>query len=192
METKTSTRIQIPLTSEISTESAGILDAINKQLGSVPNILKLLSTSTPVLKSFLTLQEGLSKTLELKTRNAIALAVSEVNECRYCVSAHSYFATRGTNTSEQEISLNREGKSLNAKIAAAAAFAAAVTEQRGHIEDSDLEAVRAAGYSNAQILEIIALSAQFSYTNFINNVAKIDIDFPEVAAPRSLAPCVTA
>jgi uncharacterized peroxidase-related enzyme len=192
METKTPTRIQIPLTSEISTESAGILDAVNKQLGSVPNILKLLSTSTPVLKSFLTLQEGLSKTLELKTRNAIALAVSEVNECRYCVSAHSYFATRGANTSDQEISLNREGKSLNAKIAAAAAFAAAVTEQRGRIEDSDLEAVRAAGYSDAQTLEIIALSAQFSYTNFINNVAKIDIDFPEVDAPRSSAPRVTA
>ena len=122
--------------------------------------------------------ETLVKALDIKTRDAIALAVSEMNGCGYCLAAHSYLATNFARMSPEEIALNRQGKSLDARRAAAATFTQHLIKAHGTVNDADLQAVRDAGYSDAQILEMVALSSQFLLTNFINNVAQTDIDFP--------------
>ena len=78
--------------------------------------------------------------------------------------------------------MNRAGRSNDPRADAAVRFAAQVTEQRGHIDDADLQAVRAAGYSDAQIIEIVQHIALNTWTNYLNEVAKTDIDFPMVGA----------
>ena len=139
-----------------------------------------MSISPDVLAGFVGLQSSLAKTLDIKTRDAIALAVSEVNGCGYCIAAHSYVATNFARMSPEEIALNRRGGSHDIKHAAATNFAQHLMTTRGKVSDADLQAVRDAGYSNAQVIEMVALSAQFLLTNFINHVAQTDIDFPAI------------
>jgi uncharacterized peroxidase-related enzyme len=182
----TSSRIKILDNSNLPAQSVEILNSVAKQLGFVPNVLRLLAASPAVLKSFLGLQAGLSGTLDLNTRNAIALAVSESNSCHYCVSAHAHFASKGANCSKDEISRNRVGESIDPKRAAAAAFGVSVIKRHGNVSNADLEKIREAGYSDSEILEIIALAVQFSFTNFMNNVAQTEIDFPIVDAPAGM------
>lgn len=191
METPSS-RIKILDNTDLPVQSVEILNSVDKQLGFVPNVLRLLAISPAVLKSFLGLQTGLSATLDLNTRNAIALAVSESNNCHYCVSAHSHFAAIGANSSQDEISKNRQAESIDPKRAAAAAFGVSVIKTKGNIANGDLEKIREAGYNDAQILEIIALSVQFSFTNFMNNVAQTDIDFPKVDPPVGMTEALVA
>src|SRR5262249_50412416 len=123
---------------------------------------------------------ALAKTLDVKTRDSIALAVSQVNSCHYCLSAHTFVATNVAKLSPQEIARNRQGTSEDVKKDAAVKFAKKVMETRGKVSEEDLAAVRQAGFTDANVVEIIALSAQFMLTNFINNVFDTPIDFPVV------------
>ena len=159
-----------------------MLDNVTRLLGFTPNLHRLMSISPAVLTGFIGMQKPLSGTLDRRTRDAIALVVSEVNGCHYCLAAHSYSASKFAETPPDEITRNREGQSSDARTAAAARFAGQVVEARGHVDDSDLTAVREAGFSDAEILEIVALSVQFSLTNYMNNVAGTDIDFPSIYA----------
>jgi uncharacterized peroxidase-related enzyme len=172
-------RIAIPTRDDAPASSQPILDAVYKQLGFVPNLHRLMSISPDVLAGFVGLQSSLAKTLDIKTRDAIALAVSEANGCGYCIAAHSYVATNFARMSPEEIALNRRGGSHDIKHAAATNFAQHLMTTRGKVSDADLQAVRDA-YSNAQVIEMVALSAQFLLTNFINHVAQTDIDFPAI------------
>src|ERR1700733_4513681 len=114
------------------------------------------------------------------TRDAIALAVSEADACNYCLAAHSYIATNLAKISPEEIALNREGRSTDPKRQAAVAFAKALIEKHGKVSDDEFRAVKGAGWTDANIVEMIALAAQFLLTNFMNNAVQTPIDFPEV------------
>src|SRR3954469_382170 len=178
-------RIAIPSHDDIPPETRPILDAVQKKLGFTPNVHRLLSISPAALTGFVGLQTALARTLDLKTRDAIALAVSEHDECDYCLAAHSYLAANFARLPPEEITLSRQGRSADPKRGAAAQFAKRLIETRGHVTDDDLSSVRSAGFTDAQIVEIVALSAQFLLTNFVNNVAETDIDFPAIEAVRS-------
>jgi uncharacterized peroxidase-related enzyme len=122
------------------------------------------------------------KALDVKTRERIALAVAQVNGCDYCLSAHSYLGLNLAKIDAMEIALNRKGASSDAKANAAVAFAAKVVQSRGKIGDADLQAVRSAGFTDVQVVEIIALVAENVFTNFVDIVAQTEIDFPIVRA----------
>ncbi len=121
----------------------------------------------------------------MKTRERIALAVAEVNGCDYCLSAHSYLALNLAKLSAEEVALNRTGASGDAKADAAVRFAAKLVRERGHVSAADIEAVRGAGFSDGQIVEIVAVAAENVFTNLINTVAETDIDFPVVHAAKA-------
>jgi uncharacterized peroxidase-related enzyme len=173
-------RIAVPTRDEAPAESQSILDSVGKQVGFIPNLHRLMSLSPAALSGFVGLQGPLSKTLDLKTRDAISLAVSEANACNYCLVAHSYRASHFAHLSPEEIALNRQGRSSEPKRQAAASFAKHLIESRGKVRDSDLASLRQAGFTDGEIIEIIALSVQFLLTNFMNNVADTDIDFPDI------------
>jgi uncharacterized peroxidase-related enzyme len=175
-------RIEIPTRENAPSASQPLLDAVNKQLGVVPNLFRLLALSPAALQGFLGLNGALAKALDLKTRERIALAVAQVNGCDYCLSAHSYLGLNLAKIENAEIALNRRGASSDVKASAAVSFAAKVARARGAVTDADLQAVRLAGYSDGQIVEIVALVAENVFTNFINIVAQTDIDFPVVQA----------
>ncbi|MFM0522891.1 peroxidase-related enzyme [Caballeronia jiangsuensis] len=174
------TRIALPTNEQISAASRPVVDAVTKQLKMTPNLFRIMALSPNALSGWAGLQGALAKTLDAKLRDGIALAVSQVNGCQYCLSAHSYVASNLANIDDDEIRLNRAGRSGTPKTAAAVAFAKKLMETHGKVGDDDLHAVRAAGFTDANIVEIIALSAQFLLTNFVNNAFDTEIDFPVV------------
>lgn len=150
-------RIAIPATAADAPEaSRPLLDAVARQLGSVPNLFRAVAVSPQALEGQLALAGALAKgKLPSATRQRIALAVAEVNGCDYCLSAHSYLARNVSKLDDAEISANRSGASNDPKAEAAVRFAASVARLRGRVSDADFAAVQAAGYTDAQIIEIV-------------------------------------
>jgi uncharacterized peroxidase-related enzyme len=175
-------RLAIPARDDVPESSKPILDAVHKQLGAVPNMYRLIAQSPAVLQGFAANNGALTKTLDVKTRERIALAVAQLNGCDYCLSAHSYLGLNLAKISSEEVALNRKGESGDAKANAAVRFAAKVVRERGHITEADIKAVRDAGFSDRQIIEILAVTAENIFTNLLNVVAETDIDFPVVHA----------
>ncbi len=177
-------RISTPATIEASPAgSQPLLEAVKKQFGLVPNLFRVVGNSPAALDGYLGLNGALGKgAIDAKTRERIALAVAEINGCDYCLSAHSYMGANLAKLDEAEILANRRGTSTDAKADAAVRFAAAVTKARGHVGTADLDMVRAAGFTDAQIVEIVLHVALNTLTNYVNNVAETAIDFP-VAKP---------
>ena len=179
-------RIPAPATiADAPAASQPLLDAVKKQLGVAPNLFRLVGLSPAALEGMLGLNGALGKTLDVKTRNRIALATAQVNGCDYCMSAHSYLGANLAKLDEAEMALNRAGRSGDAKADAALVFAAKVAQLRGKVSGADIEAVKRAGFGNAEIIEIIVNVAFNVLTNFVNNVAETDIDFPVVAVRKA-------
>ncbi len=177
-------RIPTPATiADAPAKSQPLLEAVHKQLGSVPNMFRLISTSPQALEGYLGLSGALGKgALPAATRERIALAVAEVNGCSYCLSAHTYLGKNLARLNDAEMIANRSGASNDPKADAAVRFAAKVAFARGHVAEQDLAAVKLAGYSDAQIVEIVLHVALNTWTNYFNEVFKTDIDFPVVEA----------
>ncbi|MBR1221320.1 peroxidase-related enzyme [Bradyrhizobium sp. U87765 SZCCT0131] len=178
-------RLTIPARDDVPEASKPILDAVHKQLGVVPNMFRLIAASPAALQGFTGNNGALARALDVKTRERIALAVAQVNRCDYCLSAHSYLGLNLAKITPDEITLNRRGQSGDAKADAAVRFAAKVVRDRGHVSDGDIKAVRDAGFSDGQIVEIIAVTAENIFTNLLNVVAQTDIDFPVVHAAEA-------
>jgi AhpD family alkylhydroperoxidase len=113
-----------------------------------------------------------------RPRKRHAIAVAQVNGCDYCLSAHTYLGLNLAKITPEEVALNRKGQSGDAKANAAVSFAAKVVRERGHVSDADVKAVRGAGFTDGQIVEILAVTAENVFTNLLNVVAETDIDFP--------------
>jgi uncharacterized peroxidase-related enzyme len=175
-------RIAVPARETAPAAARPLLDAVEKKLGSVPNLFRLMAASPAVLDGYLAMSAALSRTLDLKLRERIALAVAAVNGCDYCMSAHTYLATNLAKLPVEEVARNRAGGSGEPKADAAVRLAAKIARERGHVADADLAEARLAGWTDAQIVEIVAVVAENVFTNFLNEVATTDIDFPVVRA----------
>jgi uncharacterized peroxidase-related enzyme len=152
----------------------------------VPNLFRLVSTSPAALEGYLSLSGALAKgSLPAPTRERIALAVAEINGCSYCLSAHTYLGKNLAKLDDAEMTANRSGASNDPKADAAVRFAAKVTRERGQVSQSDIQALKSAGYDDAQLIEIVMHVALNTWTNYINEVAKTDIDFPVVAVRQA-------
>ena len=177
---------RIPTPASIAASPAAsqpLLQAVEKQIVSVPNLFRLVGNSPAALEGYLGMMGALAKgVLPAATRERIALAVAEVNGCGYCLAAHAYLGKNLAKLSDDEIAANRAGASGDAKADAAVRFAALVARSRGHVDANAVQAVRAAGYSDPQIIEIVQHVALNTWTNYINEVAATEIDFPAVPA----------
>lgn len=178
-------RLTIPSREDAPAKSQPLLDAVEKQIGVVPNLFRLVGSSPAALEGYLGLNGALGRTLDAKTRERIALAIAEANGCDYCLSAHAYLGLNLAKIDDAEIALNRAGHSADAKADAAIVFARKVLEARGRVSDAEIAAVRLAGFSEPQVIEIVATVALNVLTNYINNVAETDIDFPVVRAAQA-------
>ncbi len=180
-------RIATPATIADAPEaSRPLLDAVAKQLGSVPNMFRSIALSPQALEGHLGLFGALSRgTLSPATRERIALAVAEVNGCSYCLSAHAYLGRNLAKLDDAEITANRNGASNDPKADAAVRFAAKVARDRGHVTGGDFAAVKLAGYTDAQVIEIVQHVALNSWTNFFNEVFQTEIDFPLIEARKA-------
>jgi uncharacterized peroxidase-related enzyme len=179
-------RCEVPAPEQIPAESRPTLDAFTANIGFRPNMMAAFANSPIAFNAWASLLGSLSKALDVKTRDSIGLVVSEVNGCNYCLTVHSFTAEHMAKLSADEIILARKGLASDPKRNAALQFAKKVIETRGHVTDVDLAAVRAAGFTEANVIEIVALVAMYSLTNFFNNVFDPDKDFPAVAAAGTI------
>lgn len=175
-------RLPILTRDEAPAASQMILDAVGRQLGTAPNMFRLLAQSPAALYGYTALSAALNKTFDAKTRERIAVAVAAVNGCDYCMSAHSYLGANLAHLDEAELSANRHGHSNDAKADAAVAFATTIIKTRGKVSDASIAAVKQAGFTDAQVIDIVLNVALNVLTNFINNVSETDFDFPVVRA----------
>lgn len=179
-------RIDAPTIEAAPAASQPQLAAVKKQLGVVPNLFRTIAHSPAALEGYLSLNGALAKgSLDAATRERIALAIAEFNGCGYCLAAHTYIGKNLAKLSDGEIESNRRGRSSDAKADAAVVFAAKVISTRGHVSEADLSSVRAAGLTEADIIEIIAHVALNTLTNYVNEVAGTTVDFPAVGALKA-------
>ena len=165
--------------------SRPLLEDVKKQLGVAPNLFRMVASSPAALQGYLGMLGALGKgALSAATQERIALAIAEFNACDYCLSAHTYLGRHVAKLDESEIAANRSGSSNDAKADAAVRFARKVAQQRGHVSDEDVRAVRTAGYADGEIVEIVQHVALNTWTNYVNSVARTQIDFPVVTARR--------
>lgn len=174
-------RITVIEQSNANAEQKALLDAIQSQLGMVPNFLKVFANSPAALKAFLGLfgiaNEG---SLSSATRERIALALAQQNSCEYCLSAHTAFG-RKAGLSGNEMAANRAGSSEDAKAAVAVKLARSLAAHTGEITTAELIEARAAGYTDADIVEIITHVGMNLLTNLVGKASRVEIDFPKVA-----------
>jgi uncharacterized peroxidase-related enzyme len=163
-----------------------MLDAVHRKLGMTPNMMKTMATSPAVLKGYLDLAGALGDaSIPPRTQELIALAVAEANGCDYCLSAHT--AIGGLfKIPAAELDAARDAANADPKTAAFLRFARIVVETRGKVADVDVAALRAAGATDAQVAEVVAIAALNVFTNLFNNVAATEVDFPRVL-PRLAA-----
>ena len=157
-----------------------LLDGVQAKLGMTPNLMKTLAVAPAALEAYLNFGAVLGTgNLDAKFREQIALAVAQANSCEYCLSAHSAIG-KMVGLKPEEIALSREAHSQDAKHEAGLQFAQALVVQRGEVSDQTLGQVKAAGYTDGDVAEIVANVAINIFTNYFNHVARTDIDFPLV------------
>lgn len=165
------------------------LDNIEKSLGRVPNVLATLAQSPAALDAYLGMSKALgSGSLGAALREQIALTVAGINHCTYCASAHAALGKRA-GLDDEAVQAGLRGDSTDPKAAAALRFAGQVVDKKGRVSDEDLAAVRQAGYGDGEVTEIIAVVALNLFTNYFNQVATTENDFPAVALAESACAC---
>jgi uncharacterized peroxidase-related enzyme len=181
-------RIALPPSRDLPAAAQPLLDEVNAIFGVVPNLFQTLAVTPGGLEGVLGLLKGLGNgDLDPQSRERIALAIAEINGCNYCASAHTYLARHVAKLDEPEIAANRAGHSNDAKADAAVTFAANVALKRGHVSTAEFDVVRAAGYTDAEIIEIVLHVALNTLTNYVNTTALTEIDFPLVETERRAA-----
>jgi uncharacterized peroxidase-related enzyme len=166
---------------EATGKTKQLLDGVQAKLGMTPNLMKTLAASPAALEAYLNFGAALgSGHLDAKFREEIALAVAQANSCEYCLSAHSAIG-KMVGLKTEEIAASREAHSADAKGDAGLQFVQALVVQRGMVSDQALAQVRAAGFSDGDIAEIVANVSINILTNYFNHVARTDVDFPRVA-----------
>ena len=160
-------------------------DALQSGLGLIPNMTRAMAQSPAVLEGYVLLNGALSKgSLGRKLREELALALAGANHCDYCASAHSVLG-KLAGLDETQVSRALKGAAEDPKTAAALRFAQTLVEKRGQIADADFQAVRAAGFTEGEVGEIVAHVAINVFTNYFNNVARTEIDFPKVDVSKA-------
>jgi uncharacterized peroxidase-related enzyme len=180
-------RIPVPATIEDAPlASQVLLQAVKEQLGVAPNLFRMVAVSPAALEGYVGMFGALGKgRLSPATRARIALAIAEFNGCDYCLSAHTYLGREVAKLDVAEMTANRNGSSNDPKADAAVKFAVRVAKNRGRVSDEEFREVKAAGYEDAQIIEIVQHVALNTWTNYVNTVMKTEIDFPVVTARKA-------
>ena len=167
----------VPTRAEVSATNQGIFDNLQKGLGIVPNLYAYFAKNETALGDYLTLQNRKS-TLRAKEREVINLVTSQINGCRYCQSAHTALGKMNGFTEEQILEIRKGAASFDNKLDALAKFTASAVENRGRATDESKEAFFAAGYDEANMIDVIIVVGDKIISNYLHNLTAFDIVFP--------------
>jgi uncharacterized peroxidase-related enzyme len=172
------TTIKVPTRDQVSPASQILFDTLQKRMGKVPNLYAALGYSPYALQSFMDLDATLSKgVFNAKEREAIALVVSEVNACEYCLAGHTMAAIKRGFTKEDTLEI-RKGEVADPRLDAIIKLAKSITETKGKATDKALTNFYNAGFDDAAVMELIGFVVVRIFTNYVFAVTNVPIDFP--------------
>ncbi|KRD10877.1 peroxidase [Flavobacterium sp. Root901] len=175
------TRLTALKPEEVTGKTKDLFNAVQAKLGVVPNMMRTMGNSPAVLEGYLNLSGALSHgKLSAKTGELIALAVSESNSCDYCLAAHTFIGEKLVKADPEVLKAARSGNSADAKTEAILQLAKTLISKNGLVNDEDVNKAKDAGISDAEIAETVAHTALNVLTNYFNNLANTEIDFPTV------------
>lgn len=159
-----------------------IFENVQKHLGVLPNLMRVVANSPAALNAYVSFDTALAGgKLPAKVREQIAIAVAKANACDYCLSAHTVLGS-AAGLDATELSLAQDAASSDRRTATLLQFVRKVVQQRGRVAPSEVETLRQSGYTDEEIVETIAAIAVNIFTNYFNNIAGTEIDFPVVRA----------
>jgi uncharacterized peroxidase-related enzyme len=162
-------------------ETAEVLGAVKKKMGSIPNMAKAMANSPALLRGYLGLSGALAGgVLPVEVRERLALATAEFNRCTYCLSAHTYLGKNVAKLDADEIGRARHAQSNDPHAAALLALSDAIARGRGLVDDAAVQTARAAGVTEAEIAEVVGNLALNILTNYFNILADTTADLPVV------------
>lgn len=167
----------VPTKNEVSENNKVIFNQLEKGLGFVPNLYASFAHSETALDNFLAL--GNAKTsFSAKEKEVVNLAVSQVNECVYCLSAHTAIAKMNGFTEDQVLELRTGNASFNSKLDALSKFAKSVALNRGAATEEVIENFYNAGYNKGNLADAILLIGEITITNYFHKTTEVPVDFP--------------
>jgi uncharacterized peroxidase-related enzyme len=167
----------VPARAEVSAANQAIFDNLNKALGFVPNLYAAFAYSDSALGNYLQFQNAPSS-LTKKEREVVNLVVSQVNDCRYCQSAHTVIGKMNGFTEEQVLQIRAGEAPFNAKFDALVHLAKEITTTQGHPSEAAKQAFFAAGYTNGHLVDLVLAVADKVVMNYLHNITQVPIDFP--------------
>ncbi|MEO9480073.1 MAG: carboxymuconolactone decarboxylase family protein [Maribacter dokdonensis] len=167
----------VPTREEVSEKNQGIFDNLEKALGFVPNLYATYANSDTALENYLNFANA-KTSLSAKEKEVVNLAVSQVNKCIYCLSAHTAIGKMNGFTDEQILELRAGKASFDTKLNALAKLAKNITENRGRTDEDVLNDYFAAGYTKANLIDTISLVGDKTISNYIHSTTQVPVDFP--------------
>jgi uncharacterized peroxidase-related enzyme len=168
----------VPTRESVSENNKIIFDTLKKGLGFVPNLFATFAHSDTALENYLNFSNA-KTSLSAKEKEVINLAVSQVNDCIYCLSAHTAIGKMNGFTDEQILELRAGFSSVNTKLDALAKLAKNITENRGRTDIDVLENFFSAGYTKANLIDTISLVGDKTISNYAHSTTQVPVDFPE-------------
>lgn len=169
-------KFSVPARGEVSASNQGIFDNLQKAIGFVPNLYAIMAWSENALGRYLAFQGG-KTSLSNKEKEAVNLVVSQVNDCRYCQSAHTTIGKMNGFSDEELINI-RKGQSTDLKLNTLVALAKEITETKGRVADATLTKFFNAGYTKEHLVDTVMLVSDKIAMNYLHNLTQIPIDFP--------------
>lgn len=172
-------KLKVLKSEQASPKARELFEVMTKKYGKVPNLYAVVANSPPALKAVLDFGDTLSAgEFSAKEAEAVALVVAQVNDCQYCLAAHTA-AGKMMGFSEDETLSIRSGSSSDSKLAALVALAKEITVTRGWTTEKLVDDFFAAGFSKAALVELIGLVSLNVFKNYLNHIANAPIDFPK-------------
>lgn len=170
---------------QASADRAAVLAQIQQAFGTVPNMFRAVANSPAALRSLWGFFGALGGgTLPAKLGEQIAVAVADRNQCTYCLAAHTALGRKAGATAE-EMAAAQAGRATDDKTAEALRFALKLVELRGQVDADDVRRLRAVGFTDEGVVEIVAHVALNLFTNYVNVALDVPLDFPKVALRRA-------
>ncbi len=180
------TQFAVPTKGEVSAGNQAIFDNLEKGLGFVPNLYATFAYSDTALGDYLALQNRKSS-LNAREREIINLVVSQVNECEYCLAAHTALGKMNGFTDEQILEIRSGTASFNPKFDALAKFVQATAVNRGKPAAGAVESLLSAGYDKGNLVDILVVIGDKIISNYLHGVSQVPVDFPAAVALEAVA-----
>jgi len=179
--------IQVPTRDQVDAKAQGVFDNLQKQLGTVPNLYAVIGHSGDALTNFLNFsgQAG-SNSFTKKEKEAIDLAVSEVNGCTYCLAAHTALGKMAGFTEEETQQL-RATTIADARLSAITKLAAGIAQNRGKVEGQLVQNFFDQGFDEKGLIDLLSAVTAITFTNFAHGLTNVAVDFPAAVALEDLA-----